>query len=134
MSRRADISLRCWDGEHTFRLRIGELITLQEKCDAGPYQIALRLGDGTWRVNDIRETLRLGLVGAGTKQEDARRLIEQHVDRVPWMDNVENAQAVILAAVMGMEDERLGGEQAVTTNDPESGERSPSPPTTPPGS
>ncbi|GGD30736.1 gene transfer agent family protein [Aureimonas glaciei] len=118
MSRRADITLACWDGEHNFRLRIGELITLQEKCDAGPYHVARRLGDGTWMVGDIRETLRLGLIGAGVAQEDARRLIEQHVDRVPLIDNVLNAQSVILAAVMGAPEERLGESQAATDPSP----------------
>ena len=116
MSRKAEISLRCWDGEHHFRLRIGELMTLQEKCDAGPYHLVTRLADGTWRINDIRETLRLGLIGGGLNQEDARRLIEQHVDRVPLADNVPNASAVLLAAVIGVEDERLGEPQAAATN------------------
>lgn len=134
MSRKAEVTLNCWDGEYEFRLRIGELITLQEKCDAGPYAIAARLSDGTWRVQDIRETLRLGLVGAGTKQEDARRLIEQHVDRVPLADNVGNAQAVVLSAVIGVDDESLGEQTAASGKDPESGENSSSPPSTPPAS
>ena len=100
MSRKAEISLRCWDGEYHFRLRIGELITLQEKCDAGPFHIYKRLSEGTWLINDIRETLRLGLIGGGLPQETARQLIEQHVDRVPLLDNVVNATSVIIASVM----------------------------------
>lgn len=132
MSRRGDVTVRCWDGEYTFRLGIGELITLQEKCDAGPLHIAMRLAEKTWRVQDVRETLRLGLIGAGMDQEKARALIEQHVDRVPLLDNIHNAQAVILGAVAGVEESL--GEPLAKPSDPFHGASSASPDITQPGS
>ena len=52
-------------GEHVFDLRIGELRRLQEVCDAGPEEVLNRLRRGTWRVDDLIEPLRLGLIGAG---------------------------------------------------------------------
>ncbi len=52
-------------------LGLGELLELQEKCDAGPAQIVARLEGGTWRVQDLRETLRLGLIGGGMTPTDA---------------------------------------------------------------
>lgn len=131
MSRGGEITLQCWDGEHVFRLRLGELRTLQEKVDAGPMHIARRLADGTWRVDDVRETLRLGLIGAGVKQDEALSLVTTHVDGVPWIDNVFNAQAVVLAAVMGVADERLGETQAGEGAQPNV-ESSPSQDSTPP--
>lgn len=112
MSRKAEVTLHCWDGEYNFRLRITELITLQEKCDAGPAFIGNRLATNEWKVQDIRETLRLGLIGAGTKQDDALKLITEHVDNVPLADNVGNAYLVILAAVVGADDEPVGEQQA----------------------
>lgn len=126
MSRGGEITLQCWDGEHTFRLRLGELRTLQEKCDAGPMHLARRLADGTWRVDDVRETLRLGLIGAGVAQDVALRLVLEHVDNVPLIQNVFTAQAVVLAAVMGVADERLGETQAEEAPPPSAGS-SPSP-------
>ena len=108
MSRGGEVTLQCWDGEHTFRLRIGELRTLQEKCDAGPAFILGRLRDATWRIDDIRETLRLGLIGAGIEQQKALTLTVEHVDGVPLTNNIVNAHAVLMAAIFGIEEERLG--------------------------
>ena len=48
-----------------FRLRIGELRELEDKRNAGSFELYRRLGDGTCRFDDIRETLRLGLIGGG---------------------------------------------------------------------
>lgn len=130
MSRGADIELSCWDGTHTFRLRIGELRKLQEKCDAGPLAIANRLRDGTWLVDDIRETLRLGLIGAGVKQQDALMLVERHVDDLPLLQNVSTAHAVVMASIIGSEDERLGKPEAGAGQSPNE-TSSPSPDSTP---
>ena len=131
MSRGGDITLTCWDGEHTFRLRIGELRTLQEKCDAGPAFIAGRLRDGSWLVDDIRETLRLGLIGAGVKQQAALSLVIEHVDGVPLAENVVTAHAVLMAAVYGVGDEVLGKSVPAGMSPNENGENSPSPASTP---
>jgi hypothetical protein len=128
MSRGGDITLTCWDGEHTFRLRIGELRILQEKCDAGPGFILQRLRDGSWKVDDIRETLRLGLIGAGIEQQKALELVLEHVDPVPLTQNIVNAHAVVMAAIFGTEEERLGKpEPAKEPRKRESAESSPSP-------
>ena len=136
MSRTARAEISCWDGDHTFQLRIGEIRLLQEKCDAGPHRIFHRLGDETWRLDDIRETLRLGLIGAGLEQQKALDLIKRHVDSVPLLENVETARAVILAVLVGVEDEKLGkSAPAETTDLPHSpGESSASPASTAPES
>ena len=117
MSRTARAEISCWDGEHMFQLRIGEIRLLQEKCDAGPQHIFNRLGDQTWRLDDVRETLRLGLIGAGLEQQKALDLIKRHVDSVPLLDNVETARAVILAVLVGVEDEKLGKSAPAETTD-----------------
>ncbi len=56
-----------WGGdERTFRLGIGELLALQERRNSGPQEILNRFRLGTWRIEDIQEILRLGLIGAMT--------------------------------------------------------------------
>lgn len=133
MSRGGDITLTCWDGEHTFRLRIGELRALQEKCDAGPAFILQRLRDGSWKVDDIRETLRLGLIGGGMEQQKALELVLDHVDAVPLAQNLVNAHAVIMASIFGTEEERLGKpDPAGMKGSRESAANSPSPVSTGP--
>lgn len=100
----AKIKLPWADGEREFRLAIGLLRELQDKCNAGPAEILARLSNGTWRVDDIRETLRLGLIGGGASPTDALVLVARYVDVRPLMENVMPAQAVLLAAVVGEEE------------------------------
>ncbi|MEO8531014.1 MAG: gene transfer agent family protein, partial [Deltaproteobacteria bacterium] len=52
-------------GEHEFALNIGELRALQSACDAGPEQILMRMVRQEWRIDDVCETIRLGLLGGG---------------------------------------------------------------------
>lgn len=104
MTASAKITLLWGDGDRAFRLAIGQLRELQDKCDAGPAEILGRLSNGTWRVDDIRETLRLGLIGGGATPTDALVLTARYVDNRPLMENVMPAQAVLLAAIVGEEE------------------------------
>lgn len=53
------------DGVYAFALFAGQIEELQEKADAGPMEIYRRLLSGSWRQADIRDTIRLALLGAG---------------------------------------------------------------------
>ncbi len=64
-----------------FRLTIGGAEELEEKCDAGLPVIAQRLIKGEWRLKDVRETIRLGLVGAGMEDAKAMILIESYASQ-----------------------------------------------------
>jgi hypothetical protein len=114
MSSNASITLAWADGEYLFRLPIGQLRELQEKCDAGPMVIYRRLSNGEWKVDDVRETLRLGLIGGGMKPVEALLLVKRYVDDRPWAENVLPATAVILAAVLGAPDDKVGKTEAET--------------------
>lgn len=108
MSRSAKVTLTWGDGEHIFRLRIGELVELQEKCDAGPAFILERLATARWKVQDIRETIRLGLIGGGLTPTKSLGLVQRYVDARPLQENINHAYVIIAAAVVGHEDEQLG--------------------------
>lgn len=127
------ISFDWGDGEATFRLGIGELIELQEKCDAGPAVIAIRLEDGSWRVQDLRDTLRLGLIGAGMTPTDALIKVRRYVDGRPLVESVQPARAVLLAALLGV---KPSGEASAETTASEATDASSPRPITPraPGS
>lgn len=112
---------------------IGCLKRLQDACDAGPNHILQCLSDGTWRQEHLRETLMQGLVGAGESQRVAQALIESHVDPEPKQQFVPLAQAVLLAWLIGSEDEDLGEPQGgAEPNSPSPEENSPSPQSTAP--
>jgi len=106
--RDARIELTIWDGDYEFRLGWGELAQLQEKCDAGPYVVHDRLARNLWRIEDIEHTLRLGLIGAGRKPEEATKLIREHVKTRPANDYAIVAQAVLGAALTGAPEESVG--------------------------
>lgn len=115
MSSDASITLAWADGDYRFRLPIGQLRELQEKCDAGPMVILDRLRVGKWLVDDIRESIRLGLIGGGMKPLDALVLVKRYVDERPLAENVVHATAVLLAAVMGVPGDPVGKLQAEKT-------------------
>lgn len=98
-----------WEGgEHRFLLTIKELRALQTKCDAGPAFILMRLQSGQWRVDDIIETVRLGLIGGGLKPDEARKLVTNYVEEVPLSKTIPLAQAILMDSILGPEDDPAG--------------------------
>ena len=91
------------DGSHTFLLRVGEIEELQDKCgDVGPAVIFQRLQSGAWKAQDVRETIRLGLIGGGMAPAKALKMVQRYVDERPGMENVHPAAAIIGAWLFGL--------------------------------
>ncbi|MDR6757840.1 hypothetical protein J2Y48_003137 [Mycoplana sp. BE70] len=95
-------------GVHDFKLTIDLLRGLQDKCDAGPQFILERLGTRRWFINDITETIRFGLEGGGLHKEAARKLVKDFVEDRPLTESVMIAQAVLMSALFGSEDDMPG--------------------------
>ncbi|MDP9837602.1 hypothetical protein J2T09_002354 [Neorhizobium huautlense] len=112
MSRDASITIPWGDGDFKFRLGWGELEELQEKTDAGPYVVLQRLHAGTWRVQDISNVIRMGLIGGGMAPDQAVKKVRYYVEQRPPMENVPHAIAVLSAGLMGAPDESLGKPRA----------------------
>lgn len=129
MSRSANVSFDWGDGHYTFRLGIKQLEELQEKCDAGPAFILGRLVDGSWRVKDIHETIRLGLIGGGAEPIKALALMKSYVVDRPLLENIIPAQIILNAALVGVEEEPVGKAEgeSVTASHPSPVENSASP-------
>jgi hypothetical protein len=59
-----------------------------------------------WRVEDVRHTLRLGLIGGGMPASDAIKLVKRYVDDRPaWAENAKIAQGVLAMAIFGPAEE-----------------------------
>lgn len=121
MSRAAEIRLAFGGEERLFRLPIGRLRALQEKTDCGPQELAERLFGNTWRVDDVRETILQGLIGGGATQAEATRLLGLYFDDLPIRQFVPLAIGVVMAALVGSEDEpgEMAGEANQPTHSPE---------------
>lgn len=104
MSRSGRVSL-VFDEPRDFRLGLGQLEELQERTDAGPEELYNRIGLGRWRVADIQQTLRLGLIGAGTAVATAAVLIERNAGPGQLLQWKDHARAILFAAMAGAPDE-----------------------------
>jgi len=112
-NRNARVELDFADGTYGFRLAIGELEELQEKTGVGPYALLRRLLANDWKIEDVRETIRLGLIGDGVKPNDALNLVRRYVDqRAEWINNSMLAQAIVSAALIGAPEEAPGKSSA----------------------
>jgi hypothetical protein len=109
-TRSAQIVLPWADGEYTFRLGLGEFRELQEKCKAGPPAIHRRLLTGEWFIDDIRETVRLGLIGGGLEPARALSKVQRYVDGRPPNENIFTALSVLHVALNGVDDEETPGQ------------------------
>src|SRR5262245_31269791 len=112
MSHDGSTLLKWPDEERKFRLGIGELIELQEKCDAGPAQIFRSVSDMTWRVQWVRETIRLGLIGGGLEPTRALALVGRYVTPGSLMVCAGIAQEILGAALIGDLKDPVGKAQA----------------------
>lgn len=124
---KAEVPLNWGDGEYLFRLTVNGLIELEEKCGSPFTEVFRRLMAGAYSINDVRETVRLGLIGGGMEPGKALALVRRYVDARPKAESQKAAQAVLGATLFGFEDAPLGKAEAA----PESPSGSTPPPSTP---
>lgn len=101
MNRHGAIDIDWGDGTHTFRLGLDQIEELEEKRDLSLFSLARRLSPETRdaRLSDIRETLRIGLIGGETSPLDALALVRRYVDERPLDESRDVAFAVALAGL-----------------------------------
>jgi hypothetical protein len=99
----ATVTLEFGDGEHAFRLALGELRELQEKTGCGPAVLFRQLLLGEWKVDDAREIIRLGMIGGGASPSAALTFVRRYVDGRPLLDAVGPALQILQAALPGPE-------------------------------
>lgn len=104
MATNGEIELQWGDGEHKFNIaKLRCVLELEEKCGCGIAEILSRIRDNRWKFSDVRETMRLGLIGGGMLPDKALTMTQRYVDERPWVENVLPAQAVLFAAMVGVQ-------------------------------
>jgi hypothetical protein len=104
-----------WAGdERVFRLGIGELLALEEKLDCGCAAVLNRIGCGEWRIADLKEPIRLGLMGGGTDAKRAKTLVEENVVPGRLLEAAILARAILLKVLVGDTREQVGKDDAAT--------------------
>lgn len=100
-------------GEDVFCLaKVGLILELEEKCDAGIAAVMKRLVDNVWKLHDVREPIRLGLIGGGMEPEKAMAAVKRHVDDTPLTSSVLLAYQIIAAVMVGVKDDLVGKGEA----------------------
>lgn len=117
-------SLKVWrGGEHRFALPIGPMRALEKARDAGPNWIMSRLISGQWFIDDVYEVIRLGLIGGGLDEKEARKLADENVGYQHYYEHVPLATEILKNALMGEADDPVGelvpGEDDAMTRSPE---------------
>ncbi|QQQ19835.1 gene transfer agent family protein [Brevundimonas vitis] len=120
MSHSAHITRFLGEGDFPFALTIGPAEDLealrgdrlrQAGLGAGAgalMAIQSRLASGTFLIDDVRQTLRLGLIGAGMEAEAAYRLVERSLKPGTLVKAAMVAGDVIDALLSGDPDDRPG--------------------------
>ena len=119
MSRSGKLTTFFGDGEHVFRIGVGEAEELDEKFSAGLLHLQERAG--VIHVPTIREVLRIGLTGGGMDRQKAATLVNRHCRDGYFLECAQVALKVLDAAVKGVPDDMPGepeGEGQTTTPSP----------------
>lgn len=131
-NRQAQVSLVWGDGEYTFRLSLLGTIELEEKCDAPWTVIQRRVEAGEYKRSDLRETIRLGLIGGGMEPTKAMTLVKRYVDDRPGAESWMPARLILHAAIFGFVEDAK--EDVAPAGKPEAAPVTPPSVSTPPAS
>jgi hypothetical protein len=114
MSADGGIELFWGDGEQRFRMAIGQFRELQEKVNlrrlkigapmVGPMDLVRQLQANNAWPDDVRDVIRLGLVGGGMEPAAAHRLLTIYfddTDRYPPLSQMKPAFLILLAGLTG---------------------------------
>src|SRR4030095_7454945 len=129
------ITLRFGDGEYAFRLAYGQFRELQESINRpridigeppiGPKTLLLALFNTDAWPHDVREVIRLGLIGGGMKADRALVLIKRYVEARPYFQSVPLARTVLQTAMFGPPNDQVGKEPAPEAETATNGSNSP---------
>lgn len=96
-----EVDLEFADGTHRFRLTTRGIAELQELCQAGIGTIYRRVVSGEYFDADVKETVRLALVGGGMEGPEARKLMNRYCDRWPIERWHRLSMAILVTAMHG---------------------------------
>lgn len=99
--------------EREFRLRLGDILDLEEACGkVGIGAIYLRLAGHQYFIRDIQHTIRLALIGGGLPATEAGELVRQRLDAGLLVELQGLAVDILVARFAGLEPEQSDTEDA----------------------
>jgi len=122
MPSNGEIEIEWINGSDKFNIaRLEFLLALEDKAKMGFAEILLRLENGTWNIQSVRETIRLGLIGGGKTEIIAESIVRRWVDSGARLAHcAQVAHAIIRTMMIGVEGENDIGkkkDEAKSNND-----------------
>ena len=100
MSLKAEVTLTWGDGTYPFALKGAQIEELERQCGKiGIGAIFQRIALGTYFWRDVRETIRLGLIGGGMGAVEALRKVDTYIDAP--VEAGPNSPVMVAKAVLG---------------------------------
>ncbi|MBX4992288.1 hypothetical protein ABID08_000719 [Rhizobium binae] len=97
-------------GEHSFRLGIGELRAIEQRSDAGCAVVLMRLLGQQWKIDDVIQPIRLGLIGGGMPEREAQTALDKALDVASLYSLAVTAADILRRFIMWETDDQPGGE------------------------
>lgn len=93
------------DAERTFALTPVLLIEFERLVGGGAWGTARRMFAGDATTTEVRETIRLGLIGGGENPKRAAELLDVYAGAIPFAELYALAADIMTAAMLGTPDE-----------------------------
>lgn len=103
MSAYGEITEEFGDGEHTFRLGYKEISQFEEKFDLAFMAFINRIAEGNAKIVEVREIIRLGLIGGGMEAPKTIPLLKAFVEEAPLADYMAVALKIAQSGAFGSE-------------------------------
>lgn len=92
------------DGEHAFAFDLATIETLERETDTGVPALVRGFLGSDYRATDLKNTIRLGLIGGGMDPEAAAKLVENYF-LAHGLERCRIIAALALSALFGPSDE-----------------------------
>lgn len=92
------------DQDHTFTLTDEMLIELETKTGTGIGALFQRLMAQAFKLADLAEVIRLGLIGGGMNPQEADRLVSTYARNRPITEVMPLATAILAARWLGADE------------------------------
>ncbi|MGG7534682.1 gene transfer agent family protein [Rhizobium sp. 12,4] len=97
-------------GEHSFRLGIGELRAIEQRSDAGCAVVLMRLLSSQFKIDDVIQPIRLGLIGGGMRDTDAQKVLDSALEIASPYALAVPAADILRRFIMWETDDQPSGE------------------------
>mgnify|MGYP002622131219 CR=1 FL=1 len=97
------------DKERPFTLSDDMVAELEAKTETGIGTLFQRLTAHAFRLADLAEVIRLGLIGGGTSPEEADRLVSTYARNRPIAEVLPLATAILAARWLGADEVQADG-------------------------